>query len=109
MNADFSVLLTDCGKSAPFGVRQVVEARLFSEGLHVLGQPPSDEHMRQYLEAYFGDDLPEEAVGALVGAGNESVNTLRQRLERSYEQVSKTMEPRGPDAVPKAALRALWL
>ena len=50
-------------------MRQVVEGRLFSEGLHVLGQPPSDEHMRQYLEAYFGDDLPEEAVGALVGAG----------------------------------------
>ena len=40
--------------------------------------------------------------------GNESVDTLRQRLERSCEQVSKTMEPsshrRNWHAVPKVAL-----
>lgn len=66
---------------------QVVEGRLFSEGLHVLGQPPGEAHMRQYLEAYFDGGLPGEAVDALVAAGDASVDTLRQRLERSYEQV----------------------
>ena len=66
---------------------QVVEGRLFSEGLHVLGQPPNEGHMRQYLEAYFDNSLPGEAVDALVAAGDASVDTVRQRLERSYDQV----------------------
>jgi hypothetical protein len=33
-----------------FGYLQVLENRLFSEGLHVLGAPPSDAQMAQYLE-----------------------------------------------------------
>lgn len=45
----------------------VVENRLFSEGLHVLGMPPSRAHMGQYLGAYFGDDMPTEAVEAVAG------------------------------------------
>jgi len=36
---------------------QVVECRLFSSGLHVLGEPPNSEEMTSYLEAYFGDRL----------------------------------------------------
>lgn len=55
----------------------------------MLGQPPSDVHMQQYLEAYFDNSLPGEAVDALVAAGDSSVDAVRQRLERSYEQVSK--------------------
>ena len=50
---------------------QVVENRLFSEGLHVLGQPPSHAHMGQYLEAYFGGELPGEAVQVVVGEREE--------------------------------------
>lgn len=41
-------------------VRQVVESRLFSEGLHVLGAAPSPSQMAQYLSAFFGDELPVE-------------------------------------------------
>jgi hypothetical protein len=33
-----------------FGYLQVLENRLFSEGLHVLGAPPSNTQMAQYLE-----------------------------------------------------------
>lgn len=33
-----------------FGYLQVLENRLFSEGLHVLGAAPSDAQMAQYLE-----------------------------------------------------------
>lgn len=36
----------------------MVESRLFSEGLHVLGAAPSAAQMEQYLSAFFGDDLP---------------------------------------------------
>ena len=66
---------------------QVLEGRLFSEGLHVLGQPPGPGQMRQYLSAYFGDDLPEGAVDAVVSAGDGGIAAVRQRLERSYHQV----------------------
>lgn len=33
---------------------QVLENRIFSEGLHVLGQPPAPDQAVQYLSAYFG-------------------------------------------------------
>ncbi|HEY9845617.1 MAG TPA: magnesium chelatase subunit H, partial [Candidatus Caenarcaniphilales bacterium] len=44
---------------------QVLETRLFSAGLHILGEPPSPESLATYLEAYFGDDLPSAARCAL--------------------------------------------
>lgn len=69
------------------GVDQVVEGRLFSEGLHVLGQPPGPEQMRQYLSAYFGEGLPEAAVDAVVDAGDRGIEAVRQQLERTYSQV----------------------
>jgi magnesium chelatase subunit H len=34
---------------------QVLENRLFSSGLHTLGEAPNEEEMASYLEAYFGD------------------------------------------------------
>lgn len=66
---------------------QVVETRLFSEGLHTLGQPPSPEHMRQYLEAYFDGALPSEAVDLVAQANGESLETIRAKLQRIYSQV----------------------
>jgi magnesium chelatase subunit H len=36
---------------------QVLENRLFSSGLHVLGHPPSAEQLQSYLSAYFGERL----------------------------------------------------
>ncbi|WP_138501640.1 magnesium chelatase subunit H [Nostoc sp. PA-18-2419] len=35
---------------------QVLENRLFSSGLHTLGEKPSEEELASYLEAYFGDE-----------------------------------------------------
>jgi magnesium chelatase subunit H len=46
---------------------QVLENRLFSEGLHVLGQAPSQAALSQYLSAYFDDALPQEAVDMIAG------------------------------------------
>lgn len=45
---------------------QVLENRLFSTGLHTLGNPPKPEAMAQYLQAYFGDELPAEVVAAIA-------------------------------------------
>ncbi|NEN88554.1 MAG: magnesium chelatase subunit H [Okeania sp. SIO3H1] len=36
---------------------QVVEQRLFSSGLHTLGEVPNQEELKSYLEAYFGEEI----------------------------------------------------
>lgn len=46
---------------------QLLEGRLFSEGLHVLGAPPSAPQLQQYLEAFFGQGLPRSALQAVAG------------------------------------------
>eukprot|EP00884_Botryococcus_braunii_P009534 jgi/Botrbrau1/18582/Bobra.0367s0024.1 len=53
-------------------------------GLHVFGSAPSPDQLEQYLEAYFGSDLPPEAVHAVADAPTESLEAIRARLERIY-------------------------
>ncbi|CAM9541800.1 unnamed protein product [Heterosigma akashiwo] len=43
-----------------------LENRLFSEGLHVLGRPPTPEQALQYLLAYFDGAVPEEVLEKVV-------------------------------------------
>ena len=45
---------------------QVLEQRLFSSGLHVLGDAPNEEQLRSYLEAYFDGELSEDAIDNVV-------------------------------------------
>ncbi|QLE51442.1 magnesium chelatase subunit H [Nostoc sp. C057] len=51
---------------------QVLENRLFSSGLHVLGEKPSEEELESYLEAYFG--------------GEEGINEPQRRKGRKEER-----------------------
>lgn len=51
---------------------QVLETRLFSSGLHVLGEAPSAEELQSYLSAYFGDGLPETVVELVVAGGDRA-------------------------------------
>ncbi|MEM6614780.1 MAG: cobaltochelatase subunit CobN, partial [Cyanobacteria bacterium P01_C01_bin.72] len=48
---------------------QVLEQRLFSSGLHVLGEKPDQEQLRSYLEAYFDDDLSQDEREEIVSHG----------------------------------------
>ncbi|MEG4495686.1 cobaltochelatase subunit CobN [Microcoleus sp. F10-C6] len=57
---------------------QVVESRLFSSGLHVLGEAPNSEEMTSYLEAYFGDRLSEEQVKAIVSQTSTGILPVPQ-------------------------------
>ncbi|MDB9527099.1 magnesium chelatase subunit H [Oscillatoria sp. CS-180] len=73
---------------------QVLEARLFSSGLHVLGQMPSAEQLQSYLSAYFGEDLKEAAIGALATANPTEdrqaiVGGLLQRFYRDEKEVAE--------------------
>lgn len=38
----------------------IVEQRLFSSGLHILGEKPTQEQLQSYLEAYFNDTQAQE-------------------------------------------------
>ena len=45
---------------------QVLEARLFSSGLHHLGQTPTAAQLQSYLGAYFGEGLRAEVIAAIA-------------------------------------------
>ena len=63
----------------------VLENRLFSEGLHVLGGAPTDAQAAQYLEAYFGDDLPGDAIEKVAAMRvSDDVEAVRAELEKQY-------------------------
>ncbi|MBD2337099.1 magnesium chelatase subunit H [Calothrix sp. FACHB-156] len=63
---------------------QVLESRLFSSGLHTLGEEPDEEKLASYLEAYFGDESQiregqegEEIRSLLMQSTDELTNLLR--------------------------------
>ena len=89
---------------------QEVEGRLFSEGLHILGNAPTPKQAAQYLSAYFGDNLPQEAVDVVAAtsvtaaAEHSSLSGLaaaRAALERVYSDSSIHVE----DGTLQEALR----
>ncbi|GBF82033.1 magnesium chelatase subunit H [Aphanothece sacrum] len=45
---------------------QIVEQRLFSSGLHTLGEMPNEEQLDSYLEAYFAEKLTERERQAIT-------------------------------------------
>lgn len=59
---------------------QVLENRLFSSGLHVLGEAPDEERMRGYLTAYFGEEWS-QVEGAI--ASPESANGLTDKVQQA--------------------------
>ena len=67
---------------------QVVEQRLFSSGLHVLGKAPDEEEMQSYLNAYFGEGAiaPEEAqsIRDLLMQTSEEMSNLLRGLNGEY-------------------------
>ncbi|MGB5900136.1 MAG: magnesium chelatase subunit H [Geitlerinemataceae cyanobacterium] len=60
---------------------QVVEQRLFSSGLHTLGQVPDAEQLESYLTAYFDDRLPIEVVKAIATNNTQFLTKYQQYLE----------------------------
>lgn len=53
---------------------QVLEQRLFSSGLHVLGEKPTVEGLRSYLEAYFDGELSDDAINKIIYWQDTNIN-----------------------------------
>jgi magnesium chelatase subunit H len=66
---------------------QVVEQRLFSAGLHTLGEVPNSEALNSYLEAYFGDRLPQAAREAIIKGDREMLEALY--ANNDYSEIIK--------------------
>ena len=61
---------------------RLLENRLFSEGLHVLGAPPTPAALTAYLTAYFQERLPPSAANII--AGGASLEAARASLEAAF-------------------------
>ncbi|AFY40187.1 cobaltochelatase CobN subunit [[Leptolyngbya] sp. PCC 7376] len=65
---------------------QILEQRLFSSGLHVLGEKPDGETIQSYLAAYFGDRLPEQTIKKISHGENvESGDRLPKLLQEAQQ------------------------
>ncbi|MDJ0509406.1 MAG: magnesium chelatase subunit H [Crocosphaera sp.] len=62
---------------------QIVEQRLFSSGLHTLGEIPNQEQLDSYLEAYFGENLSEKERKAITSESPELQYVLESANGRS--------------------------
>ncbi len=66
---------------------QILENRLFSSGLHVLGEPPNPEELDSYLNAYFdGAAETEEAskIRDLLAQNTDELTNLLRGLNGEY-------------------------
>ncbi|MBD2040358.1 magnesium chelatase subunit H [Microcoleus sp. FACHB-672] len=66
---------------------QIVEQRLFSSGLHTFGEPPNEEALKSYLNAYFGEDNSGDAIKTAGSKnGNSSTNGgAIEKLEAAFK------------------------
>jgi magnesium chelatase subunit H len=83
---------------------QVLENRLFSSGLHVLGEPPDAEELVSYLQAYFGEELSADVVSA-IAQGRIEPQRRREHREEEALQVRELLLQTGDEL--KNLLRGL--
>ncbi|MGQ4647649.1 magnesium chelatase subunit H [Lyngbya aestuarii] len=95
---------------------QVVEQRLFSSGLHTLGQAPDAEQMAAYLRAYFGEELSEEALVKITNpeaqplspqnngqsAHLEEALQIRDLLRQTTDEITNLLRGLNGEFIPPA-------
>lgn len=72
-----------------YGYLQVLENRLFSSGLHTLGEAPNQEELAAYLEAYFGEENEphreeEKLITDLLMQSTDELTNLLRGLNGEY-------------------------
>lgn len=84
---------------------QVLENRLFSSGLHTLGDAPNEEEMSGYLEAYFGDVDAQAACRRLPqrrGEHREEEEEIRGLLMQSTDELTNLLRGLNGEYIPPA-------
>ena len=75
---------------------QVLENRLFSSGLHTLGEAPNEEELGSYLEAYFGDEPPRRQER------QEEERLIRDLLMQSTDELTNLLRGLNGEYIPPA-------
>lgn len=75
---------------------QVLENRLFSSGLHTLGEAPNEKELGSYLEAYFGDE-PQRR-----GEHREEEKLIRDLLMQSTDELTNLLRGLNGEYIPPA-------
>jgi magnesium chelatase subunit H len=88
---------------------QILENRLFSSGLHVLGSVPTPEQLTQYLEAYFGDRLPLAVIEPIANGADRdaAIAAATTYCKREAGKSSIDLEAMQPTIEEAIAIREL--
>ncbi|MEH2046327.1 magnesium chelatase subunit H [Nostoc sp.] len=91
---------------------QVLENRLFSSGLHTLGEAPNEEELGSYLEAYFGEEEEEnephsQSVSQRRRKGRkeereEEERLIRDLLMQSTDELTNLLRGLNGEYIPPA-------
>ena len=94
---------------------QILEQRLFSSGLHTLGEPPKAEELDSYLEAYFGEKLTPRERELIISErtdlivdkddGNNLIQEailIRDLLKQNTEEISNLIKGLNGEYIPPA-------
>lgn len=82
---------------------QVVETRLFSSGLHTLGEAPNPEELASYLEAYFGEELPADGEKDLDITDNSSPSqAIAKLLMQNTDELTNLLRGLNGEYIPPA-------
>jgi magnesium chelatase subunit H len=74
---------------------QVIETRLFSSGLHTLGEPPNDEELANYLQAYFGDR-------SYLNGKREEAQQIVNLLQQNTDELTNLLRGLNGEYIPAA-------
>ncbi|MBD2497058.1 magnesium chelatase subunit H [Nostoc sp. FACHB-280] len=74
---------------------QVLENRLFSSGLHTLGEAPNEEEMAAYLEAYFNEPPSRQER-------QDEEREIRDLLERTTDELTNLLRGLNGEYIPPA-------
>ncbi|WP_016952417.1 magnesium chelatase subunit H [Anabaena sp. PCC 7108] len=81
---------------------QVLENRLFSSGLHTLGEAPNQEELTGYLDAYFGEENePRRREGREEGREEERKEITRL-LNQSTDELTNLLRGLNGEFIPPA-------
>ena len=82
---------------------QVLENRLFSAGLHTLGEPPNSEQLASYLQAYFGADFSEEMLLAVSSNSKlQEAAQIRDLLMQTGDELTNLLRGMNGEYIPPA-------
>ncbi len=81
---------------------QVLENRLFSSGLHVLGDAPNQEEMNSYLDAYFGKEYEPQRRGGHGEEEEEEGRKIKDLLLQNTDELTNLLRGLNGEYIPPA-------